>query len=70
MSALLDSILNREPLSRVLARESSEVDREFLRRWNESQRYDYTDEQIAAVLKQATEPLVKAAQLNPQEGAE
>lgn len=67
MSALMDALLNREPLSRVLARESAEVDREFLRRWNESHRYDYTDEQIAAVLKQATEPLVKAAQINTEE---
>lgn len=66
MSALLDALLNREPLARALARERLEVDAEFLRRWNESHRYDYSDEEIAAVLKQATEPLVKAAQMNSE----
>lgn len=67
MSVLLDSILNREPLAHTLAREAREVDREFRRRWNEAHRYDYSDEQIAAVLKQATEPLVRAAQINTEE---
>lgn len=67
MSVLMDSLLYGVPLSRVIQAERRAVDAEFLRRWNESHRYDYSDEQIAAVLNEATAPLVTAAQLNAPE---
>lgn len=70
MSVLMDALYNREPLAHTLAREAREVDYEFRRRYVQSHPEEFSDAEVSAVLGAAFQPLVKAAQLNPQEGAE
>lgn len=66
MSALLDAILGRVPLSHVVQQEARELDAEFLRRHREAHPEDFTREEVSAVLTDALRGLVPPTNRNEQ----